>query len=173
MFTANTLTQASELITYSALNAWTVASDFLIIIVLVLFFALFSRYIGRGPFVGLLLALYAAYAFYIAFPYGNILPTAPQSTALFTHLGLYAAFVVLFYIILRRVVVSDFLYIGIFGLLILSFLAAGFLLALAFNVFPVNGIYNFTEPVASLFEPSKYFFLWFAGPAVGLFFFAK
>lgn len=173
MFSIDNLTQASTLVTHSALSAWSVTSDFLIIIVLVAFFVLFSRYIGRGPFVGILLALYAAYALYVAFPYGSMLPTAPATTALFTHIGLYAAFVVLFYIILRRVVVSDFLYIGIFGLVILSFLAAGFLLALAFNVFPVSSVYSFTAPVAALFEPKQYFFWWFIAPVVGLFLFAK
>ena len=173
MFSIDNLTQASTLVTHSALTVWSATSDFLVIIVLVAFFVLFSRYIGRGPFVGVILALYAAYALYAAFPYGSALPTAPASTALFAHVGLYLAFVILFYIILRRVVVSDFLYIGIFGLIILSLLAAGFLLALAFIIFSVSSVYSFTAPISALFELKQYFFWWFTAPAIGLFIFAK
>ena len=173
MFTTDTLTQASTIVTHSALTVWSASSDFLIIIIMLAVFVLFSRYVGRGPFVGLLLAFYAAYALYAAFPYQSALPTAPATTALLTHVGLYLALVLLFYIILRRIVVSDFLYIGIFGLLILSFLAAAFLLALLFNIFPISSIYSFTAPVAALFEPKQYFFWWFIAPAIGLFFFAR
>ena len=173
MSATDSLLQVNTLATHTALTVWSASSDFLIVIVLVLAFVLFSRYVGRGPFVGVLLAFYASYALFVAFPYGAALPTAPPATALFARVGLYLAFVILFYIILRRVVVSDFLYIGIFGLLILSFLATGFLLALAFNVFPVSGLYSFTAPIAMLFEPKQYFFWWFLAPAVGLFFLAR
>ena len=170
---SDTFFQASSLVTHSALTVWSVSSDFLVIAVMMLFFIFFSRYVGRGPFVGIVLALYASYALYAAFPYGSALPSAPPTTALFAHVGLYLAFAILFYIILRRVVVSDFLDIGTIGLLVLSFLTSGFLIALTFNVFPISSIYSFTAPIAKLFEPKSLFFLWFVAPAVGLFIFAK
>ncbi|MDD2657331.1 MAG: hypothetical protein PHD04_01560, partial [Candidatus Pacebacteria bacterium] len=78
-----------------------------------------------------------------------------------------------FYIILRRVVVSDFLYIGIFGLIILSFLGSAFLIALAYHVFPVASVYHFTPAIDLLFAAKAYFWWWFAAPAIGLFFFAR
>ena len=78
-----------------------------------------------------------------------------------------------FFIILRRVVVSDFLYVGIFGLAALSFFAAAFLIALAYHVFPVADVYNFTPAIDLLFAPKEYFFWWFIAPAVGLFFLAR
>jgi hypothetical protein len=170
--TTDAIAQVSALATPAALSAWSAASDFLIVIILLALFFFFARYAGRGPFVGVLLALYSAYALYAVFPYVSFLPTAPAMTALFAHVGLYAAFVIAFYLILRRVVVSDFLYVGTFGLIVLSFLASAFLLALAYHVFPVAEVYRFTPAIDALFAPEKYFFWWFAAPAVGLFFFA-
>ena len=94
-------------------------------------------------------------------------------TALLAHTGLYAAFVLLFFIILRRVIASDFLYIGKFGLAILSFLGAAFLIALASHTFLITSVYQFTPAIAELFTPDKYFFWWFSAPTVGLLVFAR
>ncbi len=173
MTTTEGLAQVNTIATHYAFTVWGATSDFLIILILLGAFYLFARYVGRGPFVGLLLAFYAGYAVYAMFPYDSMLPSAPASTALWTRVGIYAAFVIIFYLILRRVVVSDFLYIGLFGLIALSFLGAAFLLALAFHTFPVSNLYAFTPAIAALFAPAQYFFWWFAGPAVGLFFLAR
>lgn len=167
------LTQVSTVATPIAMNAWGAMSDFLIIIIMVLVLVVFARGIGRGPFVALLLSFYCAYALYAMFPYMSYLPTAPAATALFAHVGLYLALSVAFYIILRRVVVSDFLYIGSFGLIILSFLGAGFLIALSYHVFPVDSLYHFTPAIDALFAARQYFFWWFVAPAIGLFFLAR
>lgn len=163
----------STLATHTALTAWSFASDFLIVLILLSVFFLFAWYVGRGPFVAVLLAFYAAYALYTVFPYMSYLPTAPALTALLAHIGLYLALTFIFYIILRRVVVSDFLYIGIFGLIALSFFGAAFLLALAYHVFSVAPVYHFTPAIDILFASKQYFFWWFIAPAVGLFFLAR
>ena len=94
-------------------------------------------------------------------------------TALLAQVGLYAALTLVFYIILRRVVVSDFLYVGIFGTIILSFLGAAFLIALAYHLFPVASVYDFTPAIDALFALKQYFFWWFVAPAIGLFFLAR
>jgi hypothetical protein len=152
---------------------WNFASDFLIIIIFVSVLFLYGWYVGRGPFVAILLALYAGYAIYVTFPYAALLPTAPALTALLAQVGVYLGLVFVFFIVLRRVVVSDFLYVGIFGLIALSFFATAFLLALAYHVFPVAAVYSFTPPIDLLFAPKAYFFWWFSAPAVGLFFLAR
>lgn len=173
MSASSSIAQVNTLATQTVHSLWNFGSDFLIVIALFAAFFLFVWYIGRGPLVALLLALYAGYAVYSFFPYTSLLPTSPATTTLFSHLGLYAAITFIFFIILRRVVVSDFLYIGLFGIISLSFLGAAFLLALAYHVFPVASIYHFTPAVALLFAPKAYFFWWFVGPALGLFFFAR
>ncbi len=165
--------QVNALATNTALTVWSAASDFLIILILVTVFFLYAWYVGRGQLVSVLLAFYCAYALYVMFPYMSYLPTAPALTALLAQAGVYLGLSFLFFIILRRVVVSDFLYIGILGLIALSFLAAAFLIALAYQVFPVSSVYQFTPAIDLLFAPKEYFFWWFIAPAVGLFFLAR
>jgi hypothetical protein len=170
--TADAITQVTSVAGPIALGAWNSVSDFLIVIILVGVFVLFSRYVGRGPFVGVILSFYTAYAVYATFPYDSFLPSAPAITALATRVGLYLALVFIFYVIMRRVVVSDFLDIGSLSLIILSFLTAGLLLALAYHVFPVAALYHFTPALNLLFAAKTYFFFWFIAPAIGLFFLA-
>lgn len=167
------IAQVNTLATQYAFTIWNGMSDFLIILVLVAVFFLYAWYIGRGQLVSVLLAFYCAYALYLMFPYMSALPTAPAMTALLAEAGLYLGLSFLFFIILRRVVVSDFLYIGIFGLVALSFLAAAFLIALAYHVFPVADVYRFTPAIDLLFAPKEYFWWWFVAPAIGLFFLAR
>lgn len=167
------LAKVNDLATNTALSAWSSVSDFLIIIILFSILFLFAWYVGRATLVSVLIAFYGAFAIYKVFPFMSYLPTAPALTALLAQVALYAGLTLVFYIILRRVVVSDFLYVGIFGTIILSFLGAAFLIALAFNVFPVATIYTFTPAVSALFAPVEYFFWWFIAPAVGLFFLAR
>jgi hypothetical protein len=169
------LSQIGEVTTYAApiaMTAWNSVSDFLIVLVLICVFVLFARYVGRGPYVGVIISFYTAYAIYATFPYDSYLPSAPAITALATRVGIYLALVFFFYIIMRRVVVSDFLYIGSLGLILLSFLTAGFLISLAYHVFPVGPVYHFTPALDLLFASKTYFFFWFIAPAVGLFFLA-
>lgn len=172
MTATSSIAQVSNLATNTAMSVWSVANDFLIVIILLAALFLFAWYVGRGPFVALLISLYAAYAPYSIFPYTSLLPSTPPLMAFLAHVGLYAVFVLVFFLILRRVIVSDFLYIGLFGLIILSFLGAAFLIALASHIFLIAPIYHFTPAISALF-PTQYFFWWFAAPAVGLLFLAR
>jgi hypothetical protein len=167
------IAQVNTLATHTALTIWNGMSDFLIVLVLVGIFFLFAWYVGRGPFVAVLLAFYCAYALYVMFPYMSYLPTAPALTALLARIGVYLGLSLFFYIILRRVVVSDFLYVGVFGLIALSFLGAAFLIAISYNIFNITSVYQFTPAIDLLFAPAKFFFWWFAAPAIGLFFLAR
>jgi len=169
---ASSIAQVTAVAAPIAMTVWNSVSDFVIILVMVLVFVMFSRYVGRGPFVAVIVSFYTAYAIYSAFPYKSFLPSAPAITAVATHAGLYLGLVGVFYIILRRVVVSDFIHIGSLGLILLSFVAAGFLIALAYQIFDITTVYHFTPAIEMLFAPSPYFFWWFLAPAVGLFFFA-
>ncbi|MBU6388339.1 hypothetical protein KGQ72_00435 [Patescibacteria group bacterium] len=171
--TTGAIAQVNALATHTAFTIWNSASDFLVIIVLFGVFFLFAWYIGRATLLSVLLAFYAAYAIYEMFPYISYLPSAPALTALLSHVALYLGLSFVFYIILRRVVVSDFLYVGIVGTIVLAFLAATFLIALAYHVFPVADVYRFTPAVDALFAPKAYFFWWFSAPAIGLFFLAR
>ncbi len=153
--------------------AWVWASSVLILIILVVALVGFARVMGYGPFVGLIGALYIAYALYAAFPYSDYLPTAPAWTALGARVALYLAFFVAGYVILRKVAASDFVRIGSIGLIIIAFLTAGFIMALIYQSFPVRTVYHFSAPLDALFAAKEWFFAWFVAPLVGLFFLAR
>ena len=167
------LAQVNSLATNSVMTIWNYAGDFTLMFVIISVLFYYGWYIGRGQLVGILLAFYAGYAAYLVFPFMELLPSAPAVTAVSAHLGFYLFLSFTFYVIMRRVIVSDFLSVGIIGLLILSFLGAGFLFALAFNAFSITEVYRFTPPVELLFSPQEYFYWWFMAPAIGLFLFAR
>jgi hypothetical protein len=172
MDATGTVAQITTLATNTAFSAWALANDFLIVLVLFILLFLFAQVMGRGPFVALLVSLYAGYAVYNVFPYTSFIPTEPPMTAFLANVALYSALTFVFFLILRRVIISDFLYIGVFGLAILSLMGAGFLVAVASQIFSLTSFYTLTPAIAELFVPS-YFFWWFAGPAVGLLFLAR
>lgn len=173
MAATGTIAQATTLATNTALSAWALANDFLILLILFGVLFLFAWYVGRGQFVALLIALYAAYAPYVIFPYTSFLPATPPLTAFLAHVGLYAALALVFYLVLHRMIASDFFSISAFGLIVLSFLGAAFLIALASHVFLITSFYSLTPAITALFAPSQYFFWWFVAPVLGLFIFAR
>ncbi len=167
------IAQVNALASNTAMTAWNSASDFLIVLVLFAIFFLLAWYIGRAVLLSILVAFYAAYAVFLAFPYTSFIPTAPAMTALLSNLVLYFFLATIFYLVLRRVVVSDFLDIGLFGTSVLALLGATFLIAMAYHVFPVADVYTFTPAMDLIFAPQAYFFWWFSAPALGLFFLAR
>ncbi len=173
MPTSTNISDVSTLATHTAMTAWNYASDVLIVIILLAVLFAFAYYVGRGAFVASLFALYTAYAVYAIFPYMSYLPSAPATTAILAHAGLYVALAIASYIILRRVIVSDFLYIGKFGLILLSLLGAGLLLALGYHIFDISTVYHFSPTIDMLFAPKEYFFWWFVAPLAGLLFIAR
>ena len=173
MTATGTAAQVTTFATYTALSAWSMADDFLLVIILFALLFVFAWYVGRGPFVALLLSFYSAYATYSIFPYMSLLPTEPAMTASLAHAGVYLAFVFIFFLIMRRVIVSDFLYINTFGLIVLSLLGVGFLIALGSHTFALTSVYSLTPSLAEFLTPAKYFFWWFSAPAVGLLIFAR
>jgi hypothetical protein len=170
---AASLTQAGTAATHAASSVFGFLSAFVVLLVLAGALFLFARYVGRGPFAALLLSFYGAYALYATFPFMTYVPSAPALTAVTAHLALYVALVAAFYLILRRMVVSDFLSIGLVGFVLLSFLGAAFLIAIGYQIFAVTQVYGFTPALDALFAPKAYFFWWFAAPAIGLFFLAR
>ncbi len=167
------LAEVNQLATETAVTAWAWAGDFLIVILLFTALFMFAWYFGKGPFAGLLLSFYVGYAVYALFPYLSLLPSAPAQTALAAHLALFASLTLLAQFIIRRIAVSDFLYVGVIGIIILSLLGACFLLALAYHVFPVQEVYTFTPAIDALFAPKEWFFWWFVAPLIGLLLLAR
>ena len=167
------LAQVNALATDTFGSVWHIASDFLVVIVIfsVIFFLAWRA--NRGFIISFTLSLYVAYALYSVFPYASLLPSTTPLVALFSAAALFVLITGIAFMVLHRAIVSDFISIGLLGLIVLSLLAAGFLLALIFHVLPIQAIYDFTPAVTSLFAPNEYFFWWFTAPLVGLFFLAR
>lgn len=153
--------------------AWVWASSFLFLIVLLIFLIGFARFMGYGPYVALIGALYISYALYVAFPYQQYLPSAPALTALGARLALYIGFFVISYLLLRKVAASDFIHIGTLGLILISLATAGFIMTLAYQSFPVQTVYHFSPQLDLLFADKQWFFAWFVAPLLALFVFAN
>ena len=168
-----TASSVSTLATHTIASAWAIGSNFLLVIALVAALLFFAWYVGHGPFVALSLSFYAAYAIYAVSPYLSLLPSSSPFIAFLTHVCAYAVFVLAFYVVLRRVIVSDFLHISWFGLVVLALLGAGFLIALLAHAFALSSVYAVTPVVAIYIASSDYFFWWFIAPAVGLLVFAR
>ena len=159
--------------THTASSAWAIGGNFLLVLVLFAALLLFAWRIGHGPFAALLVSFYGAYAIYAVFPYLSLLPSTSPLIAFLTHVGVYIVLVLAFYVVLRRIIISDFLHISWFGLVVLALLGSGFLIALLAHAFALSSVYALTPAVATYVASSKYFFWWFIAPAVGLLVFAR
>ena len=161
--------QVSDIATKAAANSWAVMSNFLILVVLTVGFILLS-YRSRAGIISLLVAFYAGYAIYLVFPYTQSIVSSGSTPLIKAGISLliYTVCCIFPFLFVERLVQSGIGVISVVPRFGLSFLAATFLMALAYHVFSVNAIYTFPEPMKSLFAPNQYFFWWFIAPLVGL-----
>ncbi len=161
--------QISDLATSAALNSWSVMSNFMILLGLTILFVLIS-YRSRGGIISLIVAFYVSYALFLVFPYTHDIVatgTTPLLKAIISFI-IFAIGCVVPFMFIERLVTGGIGVLSVFPRFGLSFLAATFLMALAYHVFSVNEIYTFPEPMNTLFAPNQYFFWWFAAPLLGL-----
>ncbi len=168
---ATSLGGVTSLATHTALSVWVATSTVLALIVLVALFFAFARVVGKAAFVCLIIGLYGGYALYALSPYLSYLPKSTASIDAGSHALVYAAFVFGFYLVLRRVIQTDFVHLSTFAVFALSFFSSALLLAFGFHLFAVSRVYHFSTTITSLFAPTKYFFWWFIAPIAALFFF--
>src|SRR6185369_1804848 len=117
-------------------EVWTLLLNFLVFIVLpgILFF--FANRMGRGAFIALIASFYVGFAIFTIFPYARLLSTGSGAlNASITSLVLYAIFTGIAYYVLHRSVGGGFFSMGNAGVIILSVLTAGFLIALSYHSF--------------------------------------
>jgi len=168
---------ASELLQSTTASAGTFVNDFLLIIILIGLMLFFMLRSGRRGVVSLTVATYVGLTLYNLFPFRDTIleatagaPLASLSLMIVMLIG----FTVIPYIILSRVVVTDFLgRSGIIFLLMISFLLTAMLLASAYHILPIREFYAFTPVLDALFAPKEFFFWWFVSPLFALFMFAK
>lgn len=161
--------QVSSIATTAASHSWAVVSNFLVLIALAVVMLVIS-YRSRGGILSLILSFYVGYALFLVFPYtkeilgagGTPLTKATISILIFVLASIPS------FLFLERLTHGGFGILSVVPRVGLSFLAAAFLMALAYHVFHVNNIYTFPEPMNTIFAPDQYFFWWFLAPLVGL-----
>lgn len=161
--------QVSDVATMAAAHSMTLVGNFLILLILTVVFILFS-YRSKAGIISLLLSMYVGYALYLVFPYTKDIIGAAGSPLMkaIISVSIYAIGCIVPYIFVERLVSGGIGILSVFPRFGLSFLAAAFLMALAYHVFPLSHIYTFPEPMNSLFAPDQYFFWWFVAPLIGL-----
>lgn len=166
----NLVTNVSDIATHGAASAWLLAGNFLALVILALVMIGFSYRSGRGGIISLLLAFYAGYAIYLVFPYTKSILDAGSTPLMKAVVSviLYSIATFIPFHFIQRLTSTGFGVLSFVPRFVLSFLAAAFLLALAYHVFHVQNIYSFPEPLNTLFAPNGYFFWWFIAPLVGL-----
>ncbi len=162
--------QVSGFATTGAVSAWLLAGNFMILVGLTVAMILFSYKAGRGGIISLIVALYAGYAIYMVFPYTDAIIKAggtPLIKAVISGVIFIIATFIPFHFI-QRLTGGGFGVLSVVPRFVLSFLAAAFVLALAYHVFDISDIYKFPAPLNQLFAPDGYFFWWFIAPMIGL-----
>jgi hypothetical protein len=162
----------SGLATNGIASVWLLVGNFLILLILTVIIIGFSYKAGRGGIISLIVSFYAGYALYIVFPYTDDIVKAGGSTVVkaVISIALYIGMTFVPYHFIQRITGGGFGTLSFVPRFVLSFLAAAFLLTLAYHVFHVSNIYTFPSPIDSLFAPNEYFFWWFVAPLVGLLF---
>ncbi len=144
-------------------------ADFFAYIVVAALIAGFALFFGSDRFMALVAGIYAAIPLYMFFPYKDMLGDSP-----YLSVGLYLLFAALALVAFSGL--STFLSSTGFGFvrtIILSVLIAGFLLAVAIHILPMDKIYTFSGPTKALFSSSTAYFWWLVAPLAGIFFFGR
>jgi hypothetical protein len=161
----------SNVATAAAHNAWALVGNFVALLVLTVLMIVVS-YRSRGGIISLILAMYVGYAIYSVFPFTNQILAFGGTLIIKAALSILLFAVATFfpYHFIERLTGGGFGILSFVPRFALSFLAATFVLAIAYHVFDINHLYSFPQPLNELFAPNKYFFWWFIAPLVGLFF---
>ncbi|HEX5774541.1 MAG TPA: hypothetical protein VFY28_01085, partial [Candidatus Paceibacterota bacterium] len=150
--------QISDITLAGASSAWLLVGNFVVLLALTGIMLFFSYRAGKGGLISLTLALYAGYAVYSVFPYSESIVAAGESTALKAVISI-VLFGIATYVpfhFIQRLTSGSFGILPFFPRIILSFLVAAFLLALAYHVFDISNIYTFPAPIDQLFAPEGY-----------------
>jgi len=119
------------------------------------------------------IALYMGYALYEVFPFKESLLSTGGTDAMRTIIAIiiYGVAVGISHYLLRRLGLHGHGRTGL-PMIVLGFLAAGFILALCYQIFALPHLVVLPPIFVSLFAPSGYFFWWFIAPMIALFFLA-
>ncbi len=133
---------------------------------------------GKDRIIALIFSLYISLLVYIHFPYTSkfSLFTGSDVNILLSNAIIFFAFVIGIYVIIERVIFTDYPDRGIkrfIEALSLSLAATALLIAFAYNVLPIASFYSFAPPIKLLFSSSDFFFWWLTVPLLSILLVAK
>jgi hypothetical protein len=144
-------------------------TDFFAFIVVAAVIGAFAFYFGSDRLNALIAGVYATIRLYLMFPYRLLLPATPWFS-----IGLFIVFVAL-----ATTAFSGLSYfmasnsVGFLRVGALSILTAGFIIAVAIHVLPIQDVYAFSPPTEALFVSDFSYFWWLVAPLAGLFFLGR
>lgn len=147
------------------------ASDFLVVLILFAVVLAFAFRSGRRGIIALTFSTYIGITLYNIFPYKEMILgwTTQPLTSLILLVAMVLIFIAVPYLILKRIIVTEFLGRGkLFFSAVLSFLITTTLLASAYHLLPVREYYVFTPALDRLFMPEEFLFWWLIAPIVAL-----
>jgi hypothetical protein len=171
----STMLEVGTMVSAAGADAWLWVTNFLALIVLTVVVYMFAMRRGGAGVISLNISLYCGYAIYSVFPYRDAIVGIGATPLIQAVLAviLFIAVTSAPFLITMRLTAPSFGQLSFFQGLLLSLVAAVFLLALGYHVFEITNIYQFPDPLNQLFEPEGYFFYWFIAPLVGLYFLAR
>ncbi|HYE23142.1 MAG TPA: hypothetical protein VEA92_01665 [Candidatus Paceibacterota bacterium] len=159
---------ATMLATTTAASALSLVGNIFVFLLIVAALVVFAMRVGKAALLSLILSLYIGYALYSVFPFTDIAGGTPVANVV-----VYGVFVILSYLLVRRISGGGMGSFKIVPLIILCALAGGFVMALGYTALNIDTVYDFPKTLDLLFAPKEYFFWWFMAPLAAAFFVSR
>lgn len=132
-------------------------------------------YKGKGLLFSLLVSFYPASIMYASFPYKAkfLFSTTSAQNTFYSHLGIFAVFFILSFLVARRIVHSDGTrggFIGFLDALLLSASVVVLTVALTFHILPYRDIYSLGAQFQNFFSGSLGYFVSIVSPMAVLYY---
>ena len=165
--------QAAAVAQTSIMQVWSVAGNFVALIVLTLVLLAFALKAGRASFISLMLSFYVSFGLFMVFPWKAQLIQGEGSTQAAAAILIFFALAIVPFMILRRINTLSLMRIHPVPLTLLCAVSAASLLALSYRFLHIAKILPATPPLETYILPEQFLFYWLIAPLVGFFIFAK
>ena len=148
-------------------------NDIVILVLLFVFFFVYSLYLGKGAIISLILAFYPAQFFYEHFPFINsVMFLKGDTLVLLNKIGIFLLFLIPITILFGRYIFHDSGYgsAHYFRIAGYSLLAVALVLVFSYSIISLDGVHNFSPFIDALFTGVDHIFYWNIAPIAVLFF---
>ncbi|MCR4283928.1 MAG: hypothetical protein NUV64_01230 [Parcubacteria group bacterium] len=137
----------------------------------------YTMYFKKGKIIALFMSLYISIFIFLNFPYlkFTVLDSFDSTQALFYRLGIFVIFVVIFYVLLVKIGISEssFSKAKWYEAIIFTILGVGLIVSFLLHFFKADFLYEFSDISKYLFSSGNLFFWWLIAPFAAFFFFKR